>query len=156
MGMSDADSCAHLQILSQSEYRILKTIVRQILPGASEIQGLDLAQRIDSALAPASRKFGQDLKRLLFVFEYGAPLLGFTLKQFTQMSPEEKDRYLSGWERSHLSFKRMGFQALKRLALAAFYGSDESWNVIGYQGPWLNKGYPYDYQGKGIKTFPRN
>lgn len=140
-----------LKVLSQKEHEILKAASERIIPQVSEIPGMDLAQKIDATLSGVSKSLAGEFKLLLLVFEYGAPLLGLCLKTFTRMNPEEKDRYLAGWERSQLAFKRMGFQALKRSALGAFYGSEESWPGIGYRGPWLDQGYPYDYQGRGIQ-----
>jgi len=149
--MSSANPPSFLKVLSLREYEILKAASQRITPQAGEIPGLDLAQKIDTTLAKVSESLAREFKLLLLVFEYGAPLLGLSLKTFTRMSPSEKDRYLSGWERSKLPFKRMGFQAIKRSTLGAYYGSEESWPGIGYRGPWLDKGYPYDYLGKEIQ-----
>lgn len=151
MDMSGGNSMMPLQLFTSREYKILKAAADRIIPQASERYEMDLAQKIDSTLARVPKEIGQEFKLLLLVFEYGAPLLGFVFKPFTRMSPEEKDRYLTGWERSRLAFKRMGFQAIKRTALAAFYGSNLSWSTIGYRGPWLERGYPSDYPGKGIQ-----
>jgi len=93
---------------------------------------------------------GQEFTLLLIVFEYGAPLFGLIFKRFTRMRNEEQDRYLASWRQSGIPFKRMGFQALKRIALTAYYASEESWTGIGYAGPWLSRGYPHSYQGHGI------
>lgn len=153
--MPSADRELTLKVLSKKEYEILKAVSGRIVPGAFEEFGLDLALKIDSVFANLAPYFGREFKLLLKIFEYGTPLLGFTLKRFTQMTPEEQDRYLAGWERSRLSFKRMGFQALKRTALSAFYTSDETWASIGYRGPWLEKGYPPDFSGKGIQHFAK-
>lgn len=149
--MSNVKSSLSLKVLSDREYQILKAACERIIPQANEIPGMDLAAKIDTTIGNVSEAIGREFRLLLLVFEYGAPLLGFSWKPFTRMSASEKDRYLAGWERSKFPFKRMGFQALKRSALAAFYGSEESWPKIGYRGPWLNQGYPYDYQGKGIR-----
>ena len=149
--MSKTSSLPSLQLFTDREYRILKAAADRIVPEASEHHGMDLAQKIDSTLARVPKEMGREFKLLLLVFEYGGPFLGFTFKRFTQMSPEEKDRSLQNWERSRLAFKRMGFQALKRTSLAAYYGSNLSWPGIGYRGPWLDKGYPYDYPGKEIQ-----
>lgn len=140
-----------LKVLSNQECRILKAVCDRILPQASEVYRMDLAKKIDSTLANVRSKYGRDLKRLLFVFEYAGPVFGFVFKRFTRMNPEEQDHYLTGWERSRFGFKRTAFQVLKRLTLAAFYGSEESWRDIGYRGPWLDQGYPYDYPEKGIQ-----
>lgn len=149
--MQKLEKPTSLKVLTKREYQILKAVCERIMPQAREVYGLDLAEKIDSTLASVRTEYGQDLKRLLLVFEYAVSLFGFGFKRFTQMNPDEQDQYLAGWERSRLSFKRTGFQALKRLTLAAFYGSEESWPGIGYRGPWLDRGYSYDYQGKEIQ-----
>jgi len=150
--MSNADKSDPLQVLTEKEYRVLKGAVERIVPETERPPNLDLALKIDQVLAICRKELTRDLKLLLFLLEYGTPILGFKFKRFTQMSPEEKDRYLSSWERSAFPFKRTGFQALKRSALAAFYGSEESWSGIGYRGPWLTRGYPHGYEGKGIQV----
>lgn len=152
MATSEADKAHPLQILTKKEYRILQAAVERIVPEAGSFPGLNLALKIDQVLSICRKELARDLKLLLFLLEYGTPILGFKFKRFTQMSPEEKDRYLFSWEHSALPFKRTGFQAIKRSALAAFYGSEESWSGIGYRGPWLSRGYSHDYEGKGIQV----
>lgn len=151
MAMSNADTGPSLKVLTKKEYEILKAVSGRVVPGTFEEYGLDLAAKIDSIFANLPPYFGREFKLLLKVFEYGTPLLGFSFKRFTRMTHEEQDHYLAGWERSWFPFKRMGFQALKRTALSAFYGSERTWALIGYRGPWLEKGYPPDFSGKGIQ-----
>lgn len=150
-GSSKNNPAIPLRIFTPQEYKILKAAADRIILQASDRFKMDVAQQIDSTLTRVPEHIGQEFKLLLLVFEYGAPLLGFIPKKFTGMSLEEKDRYLAGWEQSELAFKRMGFQAIKRTSLAVFYGSNLSWSGIGYRGPWLDKGYPSDYPGKGIQ-----
>lgn len=150
--MSNTAEPQRLKVLTSREYNILKFAVDRIVPEAHEKYGLDLAQKIDSVLTIVRPELSRDLKLLLFVLEYGTPLFGFTFKRFTRMNSQEQDHYLSSWERSVVPFKRMGFQALKRSALAAFYGSDQSWSEIGYRGPWLERGYAYEYEGTEIQV----
>jgi len=149
--MSNVENPKSLKIFSEREYQILKSVVDRIVPEASEVHGMDLALRIDAVLLGVRKEVIPELKLLLLVLEYGTPLLGFRFKWFRSMSASEKDKYLLSWERSRIPFKRMGFQALKRAALAAFYGSKESWTDMNYRGPWLDKGYPHDYEGKDIQ-----
>lgn len=150
--MSNVEMPPSLKCLTKKEYQILKAATDRLVPEASEIHGLDLALKIDSVLADMREQLTKEMKLLLLVLEYGGPLLGFRFKRFTKMTPEEQDGYLASWERSILPLKRTGFQALKRSALAAFYGNEKSWPEIGYRGPWLDKGYPHDYEGKGIQV----
>lgn len=141
-----------LNILSPLEYRVLSAIAHRITPAAAAFPHLDLARKIDVILAGVSKRMGQEFKLLLVAFEYGTLLFGHSVKRFTRMSDAEQDRYLTTWAHSRVPFKRMGFQALKRSVLGAYYGSSEAWPRIGYSGPWLNRGYPPDYPGKEIVT----
>lgn len=150
--MSKTDEAHSLRVLTEREYQVLKAVCVRIVPEIDTIHGLDHAQKIDEVLVTVRNELARDFKLLLFVLEYGPPFLNFTFKRFTQMVPHEQDQYLASWEKSKLAFKRMGFQALKRSALAAFYGSEESWSQIGYRGPWLERGYPHDYEGRGIQV----
>lgn len=150
--MSKTETSLPVNVLTKKEYEILKAATDRLVPEARKVHGLDLAHKIDSVLAGVRVQFTTEMKFLLFILEYGGPLLGFKFKRFTKMTPQEQERYLADWERSPLPLKRTGFQALKRSALAAFYGSEKSWPGIGYRGPWLDKGYPHDYEGKGIQV----
>lgn len=152
MAMSDSKMSGNFHILNRKEYGVLKAVVERIVPEAPAANDLDLARKIDEVLWGVRKELARDFKLLLFVLEYSPPFLSFIFKRFTQMTPDEQDRYLDSWEKSKLAFKRMGFQALKRSALAAFYGSRESWTEIGYRGPWLTRGYPHDYEGTGIQV----
>ncbi len=141
-----------LKILTKLEYDILKSAADRIAAGSAEKYGLDLAQKIDAVFAGLPPHYAQEFKLLLKVFEFGPPLFGFIFQRFTRMNSQEKDRYLRNWETSGLAFKRMGFQAIKRITLSALYGSEETWREIGYRGPWLVQGYAYNYDGKGVQV----
>ena len=155
MAMSSTDTSPALKVLTKKEYEILKAVSGRIVPDASEEYGLDLALKIDAVFANLAPYFAREFKLLLKIFEHGPRIFGFAFKRFTRMTREEQDRYLAGWERSRLPFKRMGFQALKRTSLSAFYGSERTWALIGYRGPWLERGYPPDFPGKGIQHFAK-
>lgn len=144
-----------LLFLTPTERDILQAAILRIVPRAAEMPDLDLAQKADAVLAQVRKEMGQDFKLLLIVLEYGTLLLGGRWKRFTRMNETEQDTYLAGWERSSMPFKRLGFQVLRRTALAVYYGSKESWARIGYRGPWLTRGYPHDFQGTTIQT-PRH
>lgn len=148
--MSDCGTKRTLKLLSQLEYRILSAVVHRIVPSVKDFSSLDIAWKVDIVLAGVSKRMGQEYKLLLIVFEFGTLIFGPSFKRFTQMSEAEQDRYLSHWAHSRLSFKRMGFQVLKRSVLGAYYGSRRVWPRIGYGGPWLKRGYPPDYPGKDI------
>lgn len=141
-----------LQILSPRERSILEALVERIIPPMAWDCNAGMIAKIDLVLGGVRAQLRTEFKLLLSVLEYVLPLLSFRPKFFTRMSAQEKDEYLAGLEKSRLPFKRTCFQAIKRTAIAAFYGSDESWPAIGYLGPWLERGYPFEYEGKGIQV----
>jgi len=52
---------------------------------------------------------------LLFLFEYAAFLFLPRFKPFTRLSPDEKERYMQGWEVSRIPYRRLAMTALKFL-----------------------------------------
>lgn len=141
-----------LKVFSKREYGTLKAVADIFIPEAQEIHGTDLARTIDGVLSGVRKQLKDEFKLLLFIMEYGPPVFGLKFKFLSQMSASEREKYLASWERSNFAIKRMGFQALKRSVLAAYYGVEESWSDIHYRGPWLKTGYPHDYEGKEIQV----
>jgi hypothetical protein len=106
-------------------------------PSPSE---MDVAGKADAFLAPLDEASAKDLKQLLALFDNAlfSVAMGGPPRPFTQMSSEEQDRHLRSWATSRLAVRRTGFQALKRLAAAVYFGSPETYPSVGYPGP------PYD------------
>jgi hypothetical protein len=82
---------------------------------------------------------GNDFRRLLHLVESGFAglLIAGSPRPFTRAAPAEQDARLEAWRRSRLAVLRSGYQALKRLAHAAYYSSPEIYEAIGYPGPPL-------------------
>jgi hypothetical protein len=101
---------------------------------------VNVAEKADAFLAPLDEASAKDLKQLLMLFDNAlfSVVMGGPPRPFTQMSPEEQDRHLRSWATSRLAIRRTGFQALKRLAAAIYFGSPETYASVGYPGP------PYD------------
>lgn len=138
-----------LKILSLPEYSVLDAAARCILPIAFQ-KNLDIAKSIDAMLAGVPSSYGKNFKLLLFLFQHGGFFFLMKFKLFTRMDFAEQNDYLEKWSRSPLAIQRMGFQALKRMTLASYYGNPVSWQEIGYKGSWLTRGFPYEYDGKKI------
>jgi len=54
---------------------------------------------------------------------------------FTQMTAEQQDAHLRAWQTSRLAVRRTGFQAMKRLCAAIYFGAPETFASAGYPGP---------------------
>jgi len=106
-------------------------------PAAPEPAEVDVAGNADAFLAPLDPASAKDLKQLLALFDNAlfSLLTGGPPRPFTQMSPQEQDAHLERWATSRLAIRRTGFQALKRLAAAVYYGSPRTYASVGYPGP---------------------
>jgi hypothetical protein len=51
------------------------------------------------------------------------------------MDAGEQDQHLRSWQNSRLAIRRTGFQAMKRLSCAIYFGSPDTYASVGYPGP---------------------
>ena len=61
-----------------------------------------------------------------------SPLFFFHFKLFTQLTQEQKVKYLESWENSRLAIRRWMLFGLKSIFLASFYSQAEIQEKIGY------------------------
>src|SRR5207237_10465534 len=146
-----------LRFFTPAEYSVFAAVTERILatsplepttelgpsqsrPPAPLPAEVNVAEKADDFLAPLDEASAKDLKQLLMLFDnvLFSVLMGGPPRPFTHMSPEEQDRQLRSWATSRLAIRRTGFQALKRLAAAVYFGSPETYASVGYPGP------PYD------------
>lgn len=126
--------------LDADQAAILTAVAETLLPpapGFPTVQEVRLVERIDAKLATVPAEDLEDVRSLLTAFEYGAPVLGPAAGRFTALSDAARERYLAGWERSRLAFKRTGFHALKYLVLLYYYDSPRAWRKLRYTGPQI-------------------
>ena len=121
-----------LRFFSEREYLLVQHIVRRIIP-QSAMTKLNVALKIDSLLSQARKRTADKFRLVLALIEYGGMWSRIAHARFSKMSVSQQERYLASWERSAWEIKRIGFQAVKRICLGAFYGSEESWGLIGYK-----------------------
>ncbi|HKB77628.1 MAG TPA: hypothetical protein VKC58_13600, partial [Myxococcales bacterium] len=98
---------------------------------------VDVAGKADAFLVPLDAASAKDLRQLLALFDNAlfSVLTGGPPRPFTRMSPSEQDTHLDRWATSRMAVRRTGFQALKRLSAAVYYGSSETYAAVGYPGP---------------------
>jgi hypothetical protein len=92
------------------------------------------ADRVLSRADPSSRA---ELKQLLGLFDNALAgfLFGGRVTPFTQLSSEAQADVLRGWQTSRVTLRRTGYEALRTLLLAAYFGSPAVWRALGYGGP---------------------
>jgi hypothetical protein len=132
-----------LRLLTGEEYAVLAAVAARLVPGDSAgptwptADAVDCAGKIDALLATVHPDVGSDFRRLLRLFE-SSFLNTFTAgspRPFTRATPADQDARLEAWRRSRLAMLRSGYQAMKRLAHAAYYSSPEVFSRVGYPGP---------------------
>lgn len=134
---------APLKLLSADEHAVFAAVAARIVPGDGadarwpRAEALDCAGKIDALMATVHPDVGRDFRRLLRLCESG--FVGFLIagspRPFSRAEPVEQDARLEAWRRSRFAVLRSGYQALKRLADAAYYGSPEIYPLVGYPGP---------------------
>jgi hypothetical protein len=71
----------------------------------------------------------------LWLLEIGTRIWGGTLRRFSKLDRARRDRYVRGWVRSRLGFRRDLIKGVKGLILFAFYSDRRVHPIIGYEGP---------------------
>ncbi len=126
--------------LDAAEYSVLAAGGGADRPGgtwAVTATDVDVARRVDAVLTRAAPGVVADYKRLLAMLEnpFVCLLSCGVPGPFTALGGSAQDRMLASWQSSRLPVLRTGFQALKRLATAAYYSSPATHAGIGYPGP---------------------
>lgn len=128
-----------LQYFSEREYSIFHAVAETVVdPGKGpSIEQMKVALKADRHLARLDEDAQRDFHRLLGLFDNALAglFLAGTTAPFTQMNPDARAAFLRKWERHRLGVIRSGFQALKRLSVASYYGNPETHAVLGYPGP---------------------
>ena len=132
-----------LKVLNQRQFAVLAAVAARTVraPGADPQA---IAERVDATLAFTTDEAKHDFGQLLLLFENA--LAGLVLdgrpRPFTRLRPEEQDAVLDAWRDSHMVLRRSGYQALRKLTLAAHYSSPSTWDSCGYAGPPQISGVP--------------
>ncbi|MDH2899423.1 MAG: GMC family oxidoreductase [archaeon] len=140
--------------LTERQRRTLRAVAETIVPSidassdefyrrsANDLGvGNALAEIIETRLEPPLREQFQRLLNILESPTFNLMLVGKPVRFSDLRALEDRTKYLANWRDSRLGSKRMGFQALKRLACFLFYtlitdnGINPNWNDIGYPGP---------------------
>jgi hypothetical protein len=106
-------------------------------PKAPTPRAAQVAAKLDGFLAPLDPASAKDLRQLIGLFENGlfSLLGGGPPTPFTKMTAAQQDRHLARWATSRMAVQRTGYQALKRLCCAVYFGSPEVYASLGYPGP---------------------
>lgn len=137
----DAATARRLRVLSPKEYLVLQAVARRVLApdrdDAPSADTVEVALGVDAYLAKLPPYVQRDVGALLQLVEHGSALFRLRATRFTRMGAAEQDATLADWERSSLTVRRQGFQALRTLSFLGYWRDDRTWPLIGYSGPML-------------------
>ena len=121
--------------LGSAARRTLEAALQALLPDGAPVS--EVAQGVDAFLAQGDPVVGGQLVVALGVLEHlgGAGPLSFA--RFSRRDLGDRRAILEAWRRSGLGPKRQIADALRRLALFSWYSRPETWDAIGYEGPWV-------------------
>lgn len=131
------------RFFAAAEREILTQVVERMVdtgePGAPPVRATRAIDTIDALCAGLDPGATAPLPALLRLVEWGPLLFEARFARFTALDDTEQDRSLAGWMESRLALRRIGFQALRNLALLGYWSQDETWPLVGYAGPLLQK-----------------
>ncbi|MCA1665576.1 MAG: gluconate 2-dehydrogenase subunit 3 family protein, partial [Myxococcales bacterium] len=137
----DATLAGRLRVLSPKEYLVMQAVARRVLAAdgddAPSPDSVDVAGAVDAYVAKLPSAVQRDVRGLLQLVEHGSSLFRGQVARFTHMAAAEQDATLADWQRSSLTVRRRGFQALRTLAFVGYWRDDRTWPLIGYSGPML-------------------
>jgi hypothetical protein len=142
-----------LAVLDPIAFQVVAAIALRVLP----FEGVDagaVATAVDGSLGLLPKEVQGDVVALLHLFEsaLSGALFDLRMKPFTMLDGPAQDQVLMRWRDSQLVLRRGGYQALRKLCLAAFYAHDTSWKAIGYGGPPNTAGFFHDDSKAGDRT----
>jgi len=127
-----------LRFLTRKEFAVVTQAAVRIL-GLPDEEGAEIGVFIDDLLSELPGTSQGQARLMLRVVEHGTHLFDLKGRRFTRLAPADQDTYLRGWMESSLGARRLIFRALKTLAALGYYARTESWDAIGYDGPWVGR-----------------
>lgn len=140
--------------LNAAEYAVVNALVARFAPSGGTFpttEALGTGAAVDRIFGLLEETTRAELKQLLMLFENALPnfLFGGRTKPFSQLSATEQEDVLGEWRDSSLIVRRTGYNALRGLVLAAYYGNKQTWAAVGYGGPLPGIHDPNAPQWKG-------
>lgn len=137
-GCSSSEIPAGFKALKPLEINLYEKLMKVCLPtdGTNFVSPkvVSVIQNIDhlySLIAPSIRS---DLKAAASLFEYGATVIGFHLKPFSQLSDEEAKTYIDKWQ-AGATIQRGIAATLKKLIYLSYWREEATWAPLSYDGP---------------------
>ncbi len=127
-----------LAFFGVQELNTLTAFTKTVLPGADSTGAAQSVPfRIDREVSHWSARNQWQVRSLLALLESGTRYFFFSWWPFSDLSPDQRRRYLLDWENSTIDLRRQAYQALRMLVFFYYYSQDATWKALGYDGPWI-------------------
>ena len=146
-------------MLSPAHRLVLESVARRVVPHAyvTGPGAVDVVARIEERLLDAPPEKQRDLERALTVLgsRAAALLISGTTVAFPRASATRQDTMLARWSTSGVPIARAVFEGVRRLVVGVYYSLPESWDEIGYLGPYYLRGPAFSWEGP-VNSQPPN
>ena len=122
--------------LNPRQRHILRTIAETMLPPDV---GFPIAPDDDNLVIPVERLLSPLGKRginglgtFLYFFDWAALIFVPRFKPFTKLSPQDREKYLKGWQNSRIKYRRMLMLSMKALVCLIFFSDPKVKAAVGY------------------------
>jgi hypothetical protein len=119
--------------------QLMQRMVETGLEGAPRVRDTRAVATVDAVCRGLDPAVSGLLPLALRLVEWGPLLFELRPARFTGLSPDQQDASLRGWMTSRFEFRRTAFLGLRNLCFLGWYSQPESWGLIGYQGPLLQR-----------------
>ena len=133
--MAEAGTNERIQ-LSPRHRHILKTLADTLLPASVGFpiaaDDANLVIPIEKLFEPLGKRGFAGIGSFLVFFEWAALIFIPRFKPFTRLSPEDREKYLRGWQTSRIKYRRMIMLSLKALICLVFFSDPKVKAAVGY------------------------
>ncbi len=133
-----------LRVLDSKSAQLISALAPVMLAGslpdeptARAIAIDEVVAAMDRAIAGLSPAVQEEVQQLLSLLTFAPTraLFAGVWKPWPEASSVEITAFLENWRNSRLDLLQSGYQALKQLLQACWFGNPLAWEKIGYPGP---------------------
>jgi len=124
--------------LTDEERALIERFAEAMLPTEGTtlrpLSEVPVVDNVAHALALLEKPVLEQVRIGFKLFDYGAVVLGFHFKRFTNLSVEQRSAYIHRWE-DGVATQRGVVDLLKKLTYLGYWKDLEACRAIGYRGP---------------------
>ena len=130
-----------LKFLKPKNIPLILSLGEIILGIPEDELGEEYVREVDRIILTFEDFLQFEVKKLLYLFNstLTSLLISFSLKKYTKMSMENRERYIKKWMFSKIGLLRTGFVTLKGICAWSYYSLNKSWEEMSYPGETIGR-----------------